>query len=153
VLDRKDKVAPVSVERATSPSGLFKIGEVCERVGLSLRTVRYYDEIGLLTPSDRSPGGFRLYSEEDVSRLTVLKGMKPMGLTLDEIRDLMQVFDLAEDPSQLTEEDIGSSVAALRAFASKGDERVAQLEATLAEVRRLNGRIGSALDSLRAKRP
>jgi DNA-binding transcriptional MerR regulator len=141
----------VSVERATSPSGLFKIGEVCERVGLSLRTVRYYDEIGLLTPSDRSPGGFRLYSEEDVSRLTVLKGMKPMGLTLDEIRHLMQVFDLAEDPSQLTDEDIESSVAALRAFASKGDERVEQLEALLAEVRRLNDRIGSALGSLRAE--
>src|SRR5690348_10590123 len=45
----------------------MQIGEVADRIGLSLRTIRYYEEVGLITPSARSPGGFRLYTEDDVS--------------------------------------------------------------------------------------
>ena len=43
-----------------SASGLMQIGEVAERVGYSFRTIRYYDEMGLVSPAHRSPGGFRL---------------------------------------------------------------------------------------------
>lgn len=55
-----------------------QIGEVAERTGLSLRTIRYYEEVGLITPSARSQGGFRLYTEEDIARLGVVKAMKPL---------------------------------------------------------------------------
>ena len=57
---------------------LLQIGEVAERVGLSLRSVRYYEEIGLVEPSDRTEGGFRLYSEEDVRRLLLVKRIKSL---------------------------------------------------------------------------
>src|SRR5882757_5406134 len=73
------------------------IGEVAERVGLSLRTIRYYEEVGLITPSARSQGGFRLYTEADVARLQLVKDMKPLGFSLDEMRDLLGVLDQLDD--------------------------------------------------------
>lgn len=71
----------------------MQIGEVAERIGLSLRTIRYYEEVGLIRPSARSQGGFRLYTEYDVSRLQLVKDMKPLGFSLDEMRDLLSVLD------------------------------------------------------------
>ena len=49
---------------------LLQIGQVAEATGLSLKTIRHYDEVGLVTPSERSPGGFRLYTTADVDRHT-----------------------------------------------------------------------------------
>ena len=69
------------------------IGEVAERTGLSLRTLRHYDEIGLLAPSGRTEGGFRLYTEDDLQRLMVIRRMKPLGYSLAEMQDAMAVID------------------------------------------------------------
>ncbi len=119
----------------TGAGALLKIGEVCQRVGLSIRTVRYYEEVGLLTPTDRSPGGFRLYSEDDVRRLEVLKGMKPFGLTLEEIRELMALLD--GDPSGAPDE----VQAALKRYVARADARI---DEHANEVRRLRARILAA---------
>ncbi|MGP3916943.1 MerR family transcriptional regulator [Nonomuraea sp. 10N515B] len=82
--------------------GLVQIGEVAERLGLSLRTIRHYEEVGLVVP-ERTPGGFRLYSETDIGRLALVKRMKPLGFSLEEMRDLLEITDrLAagdDDPS------------------------------------------------------
>lgn len=78
---------------ATRTRGLLQIGAVAERTGLSLRTVRYYEEVGLLPAAERSPGGFRLYDEQAVQRLLVVKRMKPLDLTLDEVRELLDLLD------------------------------------------------------------
>ncbi|WP_431931586.1 MerR family transcriptional regulator [Micromonospora sp. RP3T] len=72
---------------------LMQIGEAADRVGLSIRTIRHYEEAGLIVPSARSDGGFRLYTEADLGRLAVVKRMKPLGFTLDEMRDLLGVLD------------------------------------------------------------
>lgn len=72
---------------------MHQIGEVAGAVGLSLRTIRYYEEVGLVPPSGRTAGGFRLYTDDDVERLRVLKQMKPLDFTLEEMRDLLQVRD------------------------------------------------------------
>lgn len=74
----------------------MQIGEVAQRVGLSLRTIRYYEEMGLVVPSARSAGGFRLYTETDVARLALIKRMKPLDFSLDESRDLLSVLDALE---------------------------------------------------------
>lgn len=71
----------------------MQIGEVAERAGLSLRTIRYYEEVGLVIPSARSQGGFRLYTEPDIERLQLIKRMKPLGFQLEEMRDLLAVLD------------------------------------------------------------
>ncbi|MFY7064646.1 MerR family transcriptional regulator [Nocardiopsis changdeensis] len=74
-------------------AGHMQIGEVAERTGLSLRTIRYYGEVGLVEPSARSRGGFRLYTQEDVDRLNLIKRMKPLEFSLDETRDLLETLD------------------------------------------------------------
>ncbi|MDN8548946.1 MerR family transcriptional regulator [Microbacterium sp. NM3R9] len=71
----------------------MRIGEVTERTELSFRTLRHYDEIGLVTPSARTDGGFRLYTESDVSRILLIRRMKPLGYSLDEMRELLDVVD------------------------------------------------------------
>ncbi|MEU8986911.1 MerR family transcriptional regulator [Streptomyces sp. NPDC048558] len=71
----------------------MQIGEVAARTELSLRTIRHYEEAGLVVPSARSQGGFRLYTENDVARLMVIRRMKPLGFTLDQMRDLLDATD------------------------------------------------------------
>jgi MerR family copper efflux transcriptional regulator len=80
-------------------AGRMQIGEVAERVGLSLRTIRHYEEVGLVRPSGRSKGGFRLYTEDDVQRLARIKRMKPLEFSLEEMRDLLSVMTTLADPS------------------------------------------------------
>lgn len=72
---------------------LLQIGQVAEATGLSLKTIRHYDEMGLVAPSERSPGGFRLYTAADVDRLLVIRRMKPLGFTLEQMRDLLAALD------------------------------------------------------------
>ena len=73
-----------------------QIGEVAAAVGLSLRTIRYYEEVGIVLPSGRSVGGFRLYTDSDVERFHVVKAFKPLKLSLDEMRDLLGILDTLE---------------------------------------------------------
>ena len=74
---------------------LHQIGAVAKAVGLSLRTIRYYEEVEVVPPSGRTSGGFRLYTDEDVERLRLVKQMKPLDFTLEEMRDLLQTLDAA----------------------------------------------------------
>lgn len=71
----------------------MQIGEVAERTGLSLRSIRYYGEVGLVEPSARSQGGFRLYTEPDVERLKLIMRMKPLDFTLEEMGELLAILD------------------------------------------------------------
>lgn len=75
----------------------LQIGEVAERVGLSLRTVRYYEEQGLVVPEARTEGGFRLYTERQIDRLFLVKKMKPLGFSLDEMREMFDARETLED--------------------------------------------------------
>lgn len=71
----------------------MQIGEVAQATGLSLRTIRHYEEVGLVRPTARSKGGFRLYTPDDVARLRLVRAMKPLDFTLEETRDLLEVLD------------------------------------------------------------
>lgn len=71
----------------------MKIGEVAQRTGLSLRTIRHYDECGLVVPTERSPGGFRMYGERDLARLLLITRMKPLGYSLEEMGRLLGTLD------------------------------------------------------------
>ncbi|WP_091675800.1 MerR family transcriptional regulator [Amycolatopsis marina] len=105
----------------------MQIGEVAERTGLSLRTIRYYEEVGLVVPSARSQGGFRLYTEPDVDRLDLVKRMKPLGFQLDEMGELLAVLD----PAAQNEDGATISQGRLREFAETADQRCAELRAKL----------------------
>lgn len=108
------------------------IGELAERTGLSLRTIRHYDEVGLLKPTGRTDGGFRLYTHDDFSRLMVIRRMKPLGFTLEEMTELLRVIDT------LGSGQAGSDNPAVRAeldsFIGQAVERRAKLQQQLAMV-------------------
>ncbi|WP_240607129.1 MerR family transcriptional regulator [Cryobacterium aureum] len=73
------------------------IGELADKTGLSLRTIRHYDEVGLLKASARTDGGFRLYTPDDFTRLMLIRRMKPLGFTLDEMTTLLAVIDARQN--------------------------------------------------------
>jgi DNA-binding transcriptional MerR regulator len=75
----------------------LQIGEVATRTELSIKTIRHYDDVGLVVPSARSAGGFRLYTRNDVERLLAIRRMKPLGFTLDEMRDLLTALDTLDN--------------------------------------------------------
>src|SRR5919202_3727803 len=81
---------------------LARVGEVAERLGVSPRTLKYYEELVLVEPETRSPGGFRLYGEEDVRRLERILRMKGMGYSLAAIRELLAVRDAAQEADKAT---------------------------------------------------
>ncbi|MEU9959767.1 MerR family transcriptional regulator [Streptomyces sp. NPDC050982] len=109
----------------------MQIGEVAARTELSLRTIRHYEETGLVIPSARSQGGFRLYTEADVARLMVIRRMKPLGFTLDEMRELLDATDRldAGDVSVGEREEL---LGRVRGFGEAAQQRVADLRTQLA---------------------
>jgi DNA-binding transcriptional MerR regulator len=68
---------------------LLKIGELARLTGLPVKRIHYYERRGLLKPSARSETGYRLYGAEEVARLEFIKRAKLLGLTLEEIRELV----------------------------------------------------------------
>ena len=81
------------------PPTHLQIGQVAARTELSIRTLRHWEEAGLVTPSARSAGGFRLYTEGDVERLRTIRRMKPLGFTLEEMKQLLASLDVLDDPT------------------------------------------------------
>lgn len=125
---------------ATKTRGLLQIGDVAERTGLSLRSVRHYEEVGLLPPAERSPGGFRLYTDAVVDRLLVVKQMKPLELTLDEMRAVLDAQDeLATRPAPDRRRELQETLAAFRLLV---EQRIAKLEQRLAGARALHSSLG-----------
>lgn len=105
--------------------GMMHIGELAERTGLSLRTIRHYDEIGLLAPSGRSEGGFRLYTEDDFDRLMLIRRMKPLGYSLDQMGDLLRAIDAVTRPG-VDSDGAGRALADFRQDARERRARLAE---------------------------
>jgi DNA-binding transcriptional MerR regulator len=81
----------VAVERGP---GYLQIGEAASRTGLTQRTLRYYEELGLLKPASRMEGGFRLYSPDDMERIEYIKNLRDvLGFSLAEIKEMVQAED------------------------------------------------------------
>jgi len=81
-----------------SPAGLLRIGEVAARAGVSSRTLRYYEELGLLVPAGHSAGGARRYREQDVARLLRIRELQSLlGFDLGEIGEILRADDQLAD--------------------------------------------------------
>jgi DNA-binding transcriptional MerR regulator len=123
----------------------MQIGEVATRVGLSLRTIRHWDEVGLVVPSKRSAGGFRLYTEADIDRLVLVKTLRPLDFSLEQMRELLATMDGLEelgDDAEASAELIGRLAVFRTAVDSRAEALRAQvqgLEMLSRELRRLAG--------------
>lgn len=114
-----------------SDSGHVQIGDVADRTGLSLRTIRWYEEVGLVPASARTVGGFRLYTDADIERLELVKRMKPLDFTLEEMRDLLTTVDQLDDPASPAAER-ASLRERLGMYRELADQRVETLRTELA---------------------
>jgi len=119
---------------------LLQIGEVADRVGLSLRTVRYYEEQGLLTPQTRSAGGFRLYGTDQVDRLALIKQMKPLGFAVGEMRELLDARDVLRAPDAGPEAH-RAAADQLGDYATRAAERCGKLREQLSQAEGLAGQL------------
>lgn len=121
----------------------FQIDEVASRTGLTKRTIRYYEEIGLLRPPSRTEGGYRLFTVEDIERLERIKRLREvMNFSLAEIKEHVEADELRQ---QLRAELRADGDAARRL------QRLTQLEsATAAQVRRIDEKLRQ-LQELRAE--
>src|SRR5215210_8585811 len=81
-------------ETGAAEPAAWKVGELARRTGLSVRALRYYDEIGLLSPSRRTEGGHRLYTAGDVVRLQQIKSLRALGFSLREIGEYLNGADV-----------------------------------------------------------
>lgn len=79
-----------------APHDLLKIGDFARVADTNLRTLRYYEELGLITPARRSQGGFRYYRRTDLNRVQMIRALQELGLHLDRIRDLISARSAGE---------------------------------------------------------
>lgn len=118
----------------------LRVGEVARRTGLSVRTLHHWDERGLLVPSGRSPGDYRLYSAGDLERLLRIQHLKSLGLSLDEVAAALDSpdFDAAEalerhmeavEERIAAEQELLRRLTRLRSAADAGWEEVLEVAA------------------------
>jgi DNA-binding transcriptional MerR regulator len=113
----------------------LSISEVCARLGLSPRTLRYYEELGLLPGVRRKAGARRVFGEDDLQRLRFITRLKALGLTLDEVRELNAVYAIA-----------GSTRAMLARLDALLGQRLADLDRRIAELGDLRDEISKYRD-------
>lgn len=109
---------------------IISIGDVAKTFGLTTRTLRYYEEVGILEPSRRAEGGIRGYSPDDVRRLRFILKLKELGLTIKEMQELYTVYSEAKQ----TERVIPRLVEMFDHHINKIDERMAKLASLRKEI-------------------
>jgi MerR family copper efflux transcriptional regulator len=78
----------------------MRIGELADRAGVTPRTIRYYEDLGLLGPNEREGQGFRYYTDAELFRLKKIDALKQMGLSLDEVGEVLPLY--CDDPTGLS---------------------------------------------------
>jgi DNA-binding transcriptional MerR regulator len=110
------------------PPELLKIGDFAKLANTNLRTLRYYEELGLIQPASRSQGGFRYYRRTDINRVQMIHDLQELGLHLDRIRELIAVRESTHDRS--------IAIARVREALAEQDRLLREKEAILGEQRR-----------------
>jgi len=110
---------------------MLSIGEVCTRLDLSPRTVRYYEELGLLPGVRRRAGGRRVYGPDELERLAFIQRLKALGLSLAEIKELNAVHALG-----------GSTRAMLDRLSQLLAARITEVDARLESLQKLRDDLG-----------
>ena len=108
----------------------MRIGELASRSGVSTKTIRYYEDIGVVVPPRRSSSGYRDYDGSALDRLAFVRAAQAAGLSLGEIRSILALRDAGDTPC-------GHVLDLLRSRSAELDRRIAELRALRGELHRL----------------
>ena len=120
----------------------MRIGELAQKAGVTPRTVRYYESLGLLEPSEREGSGFRYYTEAELARLQKINALKELGLSLEEITTVLPLY--FEDPTGLTGK--RKILEILNAHLQETDEKIEDLRQFRLEIKENITRIQTWID-------
>ena len=112
------------------PEGFMTVGEMAKKMGVTVRTLQYYDREGLLSPSAESEGGRRLYTEKDLVALHQILSLKSLGFSLDDIRHRLRSMETPDEVADALEEQ-----------AKEIREKIQQLNASLSAIQRLRAEV------------
>lgn len=116
------------------------IQQACDRTGLSPRTVRYWEELGLLPGVRRRSGGRRVYGRDELERLRFIRRLKALGLSLAEIKDLNAVYSIG-----------GSTRAMLERLEDLLDSHLGDLDGRIRELSQLRDEMSKYRDHVRSR--
>ena len=108
----------------------MRIGELASQLGINTKTIRYYEQIGLIPPAPRTSGGYREYTDIDADRLTFIRTAQRLGLSLEEVAEVLSLRERGERPCAYVRDVIGQQLGSI-------DKRIAELRSLRAELRQL----------------
>ena len=108
------------------PEGYMTVGEVAKKMGVTVRTLQYYDREGLMKPSAESEGGRRLYTDKDLVKLHQILSLKSLGFSLEDIRERLTSLDTPADVAEALAEQAGVL-----------QEQISRLSESLRQIRQL----------------
>jgi DNA-binding transcriptional MerR regulator len=120
----------------------YKIGQLASLVAVSPRTIRYYEEIGLLNSMRRLEGRRRVYTDQDYQRLKFIKRLKHLGLTLAEMHELEALYQIHRTNKKI----LPKLLELLESHVKKIEERIRNLEKLKSEILTYHERIRTKLE-------
>jgi DNA-binding transcriptional MerR regulator len=116
--------------RSAGPAPSLRIGEVAQRSGLPVKTIRYYCDEGLLQPRDRSAGGYRLFDEDNLAELAIIRALRAMDVSIPELARILEVRRSGVCNCSLLKGSIADKMASI-------DQRISELRTMKDELARL----------------
>ncbi|TVP64889.1 MAG: heavy metal-responsive transcriptional regulator [Leptolyngbya sp. LCM1.Bin17] len=113
-----------------NPPALMRIGDLSRQSQVPIKTIRYYEELGLLSAESRSEGGFRQFSPSCLQRLSFIKQAKALGLSLQEIHHILQIYDQGQKPCDEVKQTLHSKIQDI-------EQRIQQLSLLKAHLQQL----------------
>ncbi|MBN2233371.1 MAG: MerR family transcriptional regulator [Deltaproteobacteria bacterium] len=129
-----------SLQETADTMRSYRIGELGKLLDISPRTIRYYEEIGLLNTVKRMEGGRRIYTDDDLRRLRFIKKLKLLGLSLNEMAELERIYSIHRSNRKV----LPRVVELLHHHRHEIDTRISEL-------RKLKGEISSYIDRIEEK--
>ena len=124
---------------STDSPSTYRIGELAKRVGKTVRTIHFYEELGLLRPSERSPGGFRIYTDQALDRIHWIKRLQELGFSLNDIKQFLSAFHAHDTAPE--------SMGALRAFYG---EKLTETRQAIQRLQTLECELNASIEYLEA---
>ena len=121
----------------TAANGRLRIGELARTTGVPAKTLRYYDELGLLRPAGRTPSGYRLYGDGAVDRLRFVRKAQRLGLSLTDIRSILNISDEGRIPCEHVAAIVDRELIHI-------DDQLRQLRSLRGDLRTLRSRMTTA---------